>query len=311
MSPFSLASPPADDIGLMQEQLVLADSCQVPVLRHRPAQPAGPLLPVLYLHGIQSHPGWFVASAQALARSGCDVFALTRRGSGLAATARGDVRGAGQLLADVRAAVDWVLAQTGQQRLALVGVSWGGKLAVAYALTEPSRLASLTLIAPGIAARVDVPPATKLAIAACRLIWPKRLFDIPLNDPALFTDNPPMRQYMADDPHRLHRATARLLFSSAMLDRLLARARPGSLAVPTTLILAGRDRIIDNDHTRKAIDRLTAGRANVVGFDACHTIEFEPDASAFHRALCRAVRDMAVGGVETMLHHGHSAPTDP
>jgi alpha-beta hydrolase superfamily lysophospholipase len=137
---------------------------------------------------------------------------------------------------------------------------------------------------------VDVSPGAKLAIAAARLFCPGRHFEIPLNDPALFTDNPAMREYLRADPHRLHTATARFLVASAVLDRLIARAEGGALAMPTTLVLAKRDRIINTAATRAAVERLTAGAARIVELDAAHTLEFEPDPTAFHGLLCEAVR---------------------
>lgn len=284
-----LARPPAADINLHRETLKLPGGCEVLVLRHvRPASAAG-RAPVLYVHGIQSHPGWFVGSAQALARAGSEVFQVTRRGSGTATVGRGDAASAGQLLDDVTAAADYVTGRTGAERIALVGVSWGGKLLAAWALDRAARAASLTLVAPGVVPVVDVPWATKLAIVAARLCCPRRHFDIPLNDVALFTDNPAMQEYLRGDPHRLRRATARFLVASAMLDRRLARAPKAALRVPTTLMLARRDRIIDNAATRRLLHRLTAGRLKVLELEAAHTIEFEPEPTAFHELLARAL----------------------
>ncbi len=285
----SLAGPLADDVRTRRGSLLLADGHAAAVLRHSPPEPAT-RTPVLYVHGIQSHPGWFVGSAQALARAGHEVFQVTRRGSGLTAARRGDAASGRQLLGDVDAAVEHVRGETGSADVALLGVSWGGKLLTAYPLQAAAPAASLTLVAPGIAPRVDVPGTTKLAIAAARCLWPRKYFDIPLNDVSLFTDNPPMRDYLAADPLRLRRATARLLVTSALLDRTIARAPPSAIELPVTLILARRDRIIDNAATAEVLRRLTGGRANVVEIDAAHTIEFEPDPAAFHDALRAAVQ---------------------
>jgi acylglycerol lipase len=254
-----------------------------------PAEPARP--PVVYLHGIQSHPGWFSHSAAALADRGHPVFQPTRRGSGDNLRDRGHARSARQLLRDVADACRFALRQTGRRRLHLVGVSWGGKLAAALAVDPPAdvQIASVALVAPGLVPRVDVPAATKLAIGLSLLVCGRKRWAIPLNDVALFTDNEEMRQYLRADQGRLHRATARLLYASRQLDRLLARAPNGSLRAPTTLLLARRDRIIDNARTRQAVERLTGGHAVVREFDAAHTLEFEPDPGLFYESLCEAV----------------------
>ena len=284
----SLAGALSEDVRTQRGSLLLADGHAAAVLRHSPPEPAT-RTPVLYVHGIQSHPGWFVGSGQALARAGHEVFQVTRRGSGLTAGRRGDTPSARQLLGDVDAAVEFVRGETGSADVALLGVSWGGKLLTAYALQAAVPVTSLTLVAPGIAPRVDVPGTTKLAIAAARCLWPGKYFDTPLNDVSLFTDNPAMRDYLAADPLRLHRATARLLVASAILDRMIARAPAAALALPVTLLLARRDRIIDNAATAEILRRLTDGRVNVVEIDAAHTIEFEPSPAAFFDILTAAV----------------------
>lgn len=157
----------------------------------------------------------------------------------------------------------------------------------AYACLRPRgrKAASLTLVCPGIVPRVDVSFGTKLKIAASLLVQPRRMFDIPLSDVELFTDNEEMRDYLRHDMFRLHRATARFLSASRCLDRRLRRCRRGCLTAPTALILARHDRIINNDATRAAVGRLTACAAVVRQFDGAHSLEFEPDPVPFYKAL--------------------------
>src|SRR5690349_15354918 len=56
---------------------------------------------VVYLHGIQSHGGWYTASARHLAGAGFAVSLLDRRGSGLNDAARGDTPSYRRLLDDI------------------------------------------------------------------------------------------------------------------------------------------------------------------------------------------------------------------
>jgi len=151
------------------------------------------------------------------------------------------------------------------------------------------RVASLTIVSPGIVPRVDVSRRTKLSVAAALLVSPRRMFDIPLNDVELFTDNQEMRRYLSSDTLRLHRATARLLYISRLLDRMLRKLPAGALKMPVSLMLAARDRIIDNERTRQVIERLTGGEADVKVFPGAHVLEFEPDPKPFFDALTDAV----------------------
>lgn len=276
--------------------LRLSDGYETYMIVHSP--PGGPgRLPVIYLHGIQSHPGWFTGSAAELARRGHTVFQVTRRGSGTNERARGHAPSAAQLLGDVRACVREATEHCGTDRVHLLGVSWGGKLAAAYVAEagDQARMASLVLIAPGIVPRVGVAAAVKWKIALSLLLRPRRMFDIPLSDVGLFTDNLQRQAWLAGDDLRLHQATARFLYASRRLDRLLRRAGRGAISVATTLLLAARDRIIDNDRTGALVDKLTAGGAAVAELDAAHTMEFEPDPHPFYNALASACRGAEAG----------------
>jgi len=225
-----------------------------------------------------------------LAENGHEVFQVTRRGSGANQCDRGHARSVGQLFKDLSAAVRYVLDKTGSKKLALASVSWGGKLAAAFCSSSGNAadISSLTLVAPGIVSRVDVSSAIKLKIAACLFTRPKAKFAIPLNDPELFTDNPEMQEFLRSDPLALRRATARFMYVSRRLDRLVRRAGKGAVDMPVTLILSREDRIINSDSVRRVVMRLTEQRAEVVSLDGRHTLEFQKDPAEFHQVLARA-----------------------
>jgi alpha-beta hydrolase superfamily lysophospholipase len=273
---------------------MLPDGYETDVFAHHPPEgaPAGKR-PVLYLHGIQSHPGWFYGSCVALAEAGRAVFQVTRRGSGACVVGRGHAENANQLLDDLDAACGFVLTQADCETLHLLGVSWGGKLATVLALRECEknrRFASLTLVAPGIVPQVDVSARTKLALAVSLLTRRgRKRFPIPLNDVSLFTDTKAMRRYLSGDEFRLHEATASLLYASRRLDHMVRRAPRSALTLPITLLLASHDRIIDNIATREILERIAGENLETVELLGSHTLEFEPDPQPLHDALVRAV----------------------
>jgi hypothetical protein len=60
-----------------------------------------------------------------------------------------------------------------------------------------------------------------------------------------------------------------------------------------TLILADRDRIIDNAGTRRLLARLAGGRLEVRQLPGAHTLEFEEDPQALLTALEEALARVA------------------
>jgi alpha-beta hydrolase superfamily lysophospholipase len=236
----------------------------------------------LYLHGIQSHGGWYEWSASVLAdASGAAVLALDRRGSGLNSAARGDAPRAERWLRDLDEHADWLGQRSGAAQLGVVGVSWGGKLALAW-MTRGRRVDDWLLIAPGVFPKVGVSAWERARIAAALLLRPDARFEIPLNDPVLFTEDPAGQSFVAGDPLRLTHATARLLYQSSRLDRWLKKTI--RLAGRGTLILAEGDRIIRNSATERWL-QTRSELARIERLPGSHTLEFERDRDGFERTL--------------------------
>ena len=274
--------------------------------RHYPPAQSTPRARVVCIHGIQSHGGWYEASCTWLARAGFDTYFLDRRGSGLNEADRGDAPSFRRLLDDLaeflaviggrgpEAGEEGVRGRESKVRehrkvaspapappppapLFLVAISWGGKLAVALQRRHPGLVDGLALLCPGLFARVGPSLPERLRIAWARLWRPRRLFPIPLHDPELFTASPRWQQFIRDDPLALRQATARLLIESVRLDGYL-KVVPGHVRVPVLLLLAGRDRIIDNDRTRRFVERFASSDKEVIEYlEAHHTLEFEPE----------------------------------
>ena len=242
---------------------------------------------VVFVHGIQSHAGWYEYSCTQLAQAGYQVYFLDRRGSGLNAEARGDAPSFRRLLDDIAEFLT-VLPRTAPRGHALgrlpvfvAGISWGGKLAVALERRHPGLVDGLVLLCPGFFAKVRPPLWQRISILFARLFRPRKKYPIPLNDPDLFTASPRWQQYLRDDPLRLHQATTRLLVESVRLDGYL-RFTPKYVHVPVLLLLAGEDRVIRNERTREYVDRFATPDKEIIEYPgAHHTLEFEPEPSGF------------------------------
>lgn len=240
---------------------------------------------LLYLHGIESHAGWFIESAEAVNVLGWPVVLAERRGSGRNSQDRGHTAGYEQLLADVLCEAQYCRDRWPACRVHLAGVSWGGKLALASAIRYPQTFASLTIIAPGIFPRVDLSIRNKLNVLLKHIIKPKAQLSVPLEDPRLFTDNPQRIAFIEQDPLRLHHVSAGFFWASYQLDKLIKR-RGQMLNLPMHLMLSGSDRIIDSQKTKSWFDRCQGPRKDVSFFeDSAHTLEFHRDNRQFLQAF--------------------------
>jgi acylglycerol lipase len=254
--------------------------------RHWMPQHVRPRGYVVALHGIQSHSGWYVYSSDRLAAAGYDVRFLDRRGSGMNGEARGHavhsqrlVNDVSQFLGDVRAER---AATSSTGPVVLLGASWGGKLAAAVAAQRPELVDALALLYPGIRARFRPSQRQRLLLRLAMAAGvERRQVEIPLQDAELFTDSEEWREFIRRDPLALRAATVGFLQASVELDRL-AESALSTIACPVLLMLAGRDRIIDNVAVRAACTRLPSTQLTTIEYPAAaHTLEFEPGRDRF------------------------------
>jgi len=251
-------------------------------LHYRHWQPGDtPRARIVCLHGIQSHSGWYLHSSSRMCEAGFEVFYLDRRGSGLNPEKRGHVDNFQILLDDLVLFLNRVRIQDPRRPVVLVGVSWGGKLATATAKEHPQMMDALALICPGLFSMVDPPWYQQVRIALARVYYRYRHFRIPLTDPELFTATPRWLHFLRSDPLSLHRATAAMFVTSRRLDWFVRNA-PEKISLPTLLMMAGKDQILDNARTKAYFEKFAAENKRMIEYaDAHHTLEFEPDPEPF------------------------------
>jgi muconate cycloisomerase len=248
-----------------------ADGTPLPYRRFEAkGRPRGSLV---YLHGIQSHGGWYTETAAALAERGYTVYLPDRRGSGASPEPRGHFDSPEQLVEDALRFVE--LAREDGAPVFLAGGCWGARPAIACALENGrAGLAGLVLVCPALKAHVDLTPRQKARVALRRGNVP-----VPLA-PELFTRNEERVEFIRRDPVGLHEVTAEFFFNQARWDRRL-RATTG-LDLPLLLLQAGDDPIVDREWVREWFTRLDSpDRTYVLYPESGHILDFEPDPSQY------------------------------
>lgn len=163
--------------------------------------------------------------------------------------------------ADQAAVLRQVLDQLGAERTILVGHSWGGALALTFALDYPQRVAGLVLVAPPV--HPWLPLATWIysglvlpvvgRILAHTLALPFGALVIGLGFRGAFYPQPPPRRYLQRAAALLVLRPAAFLANAAdigHLEAFLKRQGPryATLSTPTILLAGDRDMIVSPLH---------------------------------------------------------------
>jgi alpha-beta hydrolase superfamily lysophospholipase len=257
---------------------------------------------VVVLHGVQSHSGWYHSLGRSLAAAGYQASFPDRRGSGPNLRDRGHAPSGRRLVRDI---AEWLRSQRDEPPavpIVLAGISWGAKLVLIVAARYPELVDGIALICPGLLPRVGVSRKEKFQIAWAAVTNRRRMFPIPLSDPALFTANPQAQAFIAADPHGLRQGTAGLLAASFLIDRRVQRV-PSRVKQPALLMLAGQDRIVDNRRTLAFFQKLATTDRQVIEYpEGHHTLEFDPDPTRYARDLIGWIEGQVAGNNRAAGH---------
>ncbi len=261
-----------------------------------PPQPRGS---VLYHHGIQSHCGWFEESAVRLTEAGYAVLQVDRRGSGRNQQDCGHAESADQLIADALATRDELSRLSRIAEHHVIGVSWGGKLAVAAYVADAAGVKSLSLVTPGLFPLVGVSKQQMARIGFAMLYERRRLFDIPLNTAELFTSVPGRQHFFDTDEFTLRKCTASFYLASRRMDKFVSEF-PKAHPVPVHLFVVGDEHIIDKDRTVRFVRELHWPQCRITTYKcARHALEFEEDKELYFKDLVRFTKEVSDGLLQT------------
>jgi alpha-beta hydrolase superfamily lysophospholipase len=213
--------------------------------------PAEPRALVVIVHGLAEHSGRYQTVARSFADAGLATYALDHRGHGKSPGLRVHVDSFDELRADVRAVLALARAEHPALPLFLLGHSQGGLVAATLALREPEGLAGLVLSSPllGIAERSRPSPLRAAVGRVLASLFPRTLFRSDV-DPTLLSRDPAVGVAYAADPLVSHAVSAG--WYRALRQALTeAHDRAPSLRVPTLVLYAGADALVDPEATAR------------------------------------------------------------
>ncbi|MCL2000483.1 MAG: 2-dehydropantoate 2-reductase [Planctomycetes bacterium] len=233
----------------------------------------------LFLHGMESHSGWFDEIALRLAGKGWAVLAGDRPGWGRSEGPRGHLESYRDFVEETAESAVSIREHFGCLHLA--GMSWGGMAALYLCLRRGWLFDSVSLMAPGLFTKIALSSFGALQVAA-EFVHPNRSRQVePLFQPEHFTKNAGWREYIAKDPDRLRRVGASFCLETIKMRRFINEMAGRRQLPPAQCLLAGDDAIVDNRRTEELCRRAGMEVKTLIG--AAHSLVFErPRETAEH-----------------------------
>lgn len=195
---------------------------------------------VVLMHGLGEHCGRHAHVARFFNDNGWSVRRYDHRGHGRSGGPRGDMPDGAAILRDAKMVIDDFARQFDTPPL-LVGHSMGGLWAARFATGHLSPLCGLILSSPALAIPLSGPQ--KLLLKALGAIAPGLAVPSGLQTRYLSHD-PAVETAFKKDPLTHGKIAPRLL--NGMLDAVsYAQQHASILAIPTLMVVAGDDRLVD------------------------------------------------------------------
>ena len=240
--------------------------------------PASERAVVLIVHGLCEHSGRYAHVAAHLAALHYACYALDCRGHGQSGGRRAHVHRFDDYIADVAAMRAHLHSVHPGVPLVLLGHSQGGLIVLLAALTAPAGVAAFIATAPFLGIHPASLPSAALAAAGrvlSRTIPTLRLAS-GLDTSMLSRDPDVVAAYVAD-PLVTSKVSARW-FTEIGAAHARALALAPTLTVPTLVMQAGADRLVDPGATRRWVEAAPAGLVEYVEWDGFyHEILNEPE----------------------------------
>lgn len=222
---------------------------------------------IVLMHGLGEHSGRYSHVIRFFNDRGLSVRAYDHRGHGRSGGARGDVPGDATMLQDAKIVVDNFAQhfnRAGAAPLLLFGHSMGGLFAARFAAARLSPLRGLILSSPALA--LPMSGAQKTLAKILRMVAPGLRVPNGLKTQYLSHD-PQVEINYLKDPLVHPKISARLLGSMlACVD--FSQSHAADLAIPTLLVVAGDDHLVDATGSDAFFKRLAPGIGTMHRYDS-------------------------------------------
>lgn len=237
--------------------------------------PAGTELgSVVIMHGLGEHSGRYRHVAHFFNQCGLSVRCYDHRGHGRSQGRRGDVINGEPMVQDAQIVFDDFATRSSLPPF-LFGHSMGGLFAARFALAQLSPVRGLILSSPALAVRLT--PLDRSMLKALSVLAPFLGVPNGVQSRFLSHDSKVISAYNADP--LVHAKISSRLLKAMLRSMAYCQISAGTLKVPTLILVAGDDRLVDAEGSRQFFAKAPTGMAAMHLYSGLyHELLNEPEA---------------------------------
>jgi alpha-beta hydrolase superfamily lysophospholipase len=240
--------------------------------------------PLIMLHGLQSHSGWFTQSASFISSLGNPVYAMDRYGSGMSRAPKGAYRPLEDSLKDIKAVAGHIMAKHKTDKVFVLGHCFGALLASAFAIMYKDTVKGVILPTPAIFTKTG-PGLTDMV----KIVWSKVSginikIPVPL-EPEMMSGLEEYVAFIKNDPLALKTADAAFFLQIPKI-RSFVTKKAEAIDSPVFMAFSGKDPICANEKNRAFFDSIRSADKTLKTYDrARHILEFSAERDDFFEDL--------------------------
>ena len=229
---------------------------------------------IVIIHGFGEHGGRYIELAAALAEKGFSVVVPDLLNHGLSSGKRGDISDVPTCVSILRQFTEaHILPSVKQASYTLYGHSFGGMVAIRWAMNAPKQLNRLIVQSPLIKVGFQIPAWKEFLGLSLADVLPGFSLSMNLDTSALSHDAEVVRAYQADP--LVHNKMSARCYRSIVNTRDAILAHPEQVKLPTLLLCGLSDRIISIATARMWFNQLTCNKRIVEFPDAYNELHHE------------------------------------
>ena len=212
---------------------------------------------VVLIHGFAEHRRRYGHVAAHLNQQGYHVLAGDLRGHGESGGDRGYIDRFGDYVDDVTAFIQEAqraFPAASDRAPVLLGHSMGGLVCLEDVLSHPKAARALAITSPFFGIKIKVPGWKRTLAMGASLLKPRLQLPNQIDSSILSHDEASCKAY-AQDPLIFHTATARW-FTEVLATHADVRQRAVQLSVPTLMLQAGDDHLVDSRTAQEVFELL-------------------------------------------------------